>query len=419
MRRPFFRRPMPRFRPQKGFDTRKNLQDPEHVRLLCHLLRLKIEMDWLTKWEPHHLGFSLSECFRQRKFSSFIKLLKEDILSVFQQSTSEKADSYLLSLSESSLKRFLKDDTPAKFLQEHTKEMLAIYVGYASWEEFKKMNTQKQTPPSEVCAAEKSDTSAVEKTVEKEGEEAVPYLPVYNDNQELVIVTTEEYLPLLIEINLLVAFFDSMEPEEPEEEEILVEEVKQHWWSKKHWGVISNIFLIAVILFFISKDLFFEQKFVKAVGVPTIDILGKDEAAIYYTVQLTGEAELAVYRSLPNLDTSMLDDCYTADSPSRKRIIKAAKRRKEEGLTMGLPQCESKFEILDYQLVYKTDSFAVIRTLERWHLDFWDMKNQKKHTYNYDNEDWQYHYLSKQKNGRWLVDSLLRTKDGKTFVLDK
>ncbi|MCS6833109.1 MAG: hypothetical protein NZ521_06020 [Flammeovirgaceae bacterium] len=190
-------------------------------------------------------------------------------------------------MSKTTISRLLSLDVkklPAKFFQEHTKELISVYVGYASWEEFK---AKKPIPTVSV-------PSTYNDHFEEENLEST-FLPFYNERQQLVIVTKEEYLPLLIERRLAEVFF---------QEETFTENRSSRIWFQNRWKSTSILALIGLIL--------------------------------------------------------LMPSAFLINNFFKLEPIK-----------------QSSFEILDYRIVHKTDSFAVARTIEKWHLDFWDKKTSE------------------------------------------
>lgn len=137
---------------------------------------------------------------------------------------------------------------------------------------------------------------------------------------------------------------------------------------------------------------------------------GKDAANILFAVQLVGLVELNAYRALPEIDSSWLDLCYTADCPSRKRITNNLLERSQNRFTKGNKGNTSNFKVYDFKIIKQTPDSAIVETLESWNLTYFDMVNQRyEKTYN--ETDCQLHYLVK-KNGGWKVHLVKRIKDG-------
>jgi hypothetical protein len=135
------------FTPPKGFNTRKHLLDnAPYVRLLCEKMHTKIAAEWAEKWQPLGLGNSLAHCRNIRCYSAFIKALNQDIIATYNlQGHKEK-----IGIAESSLKRLLDSDKLPKFLQKSIRDMLMAYLGYESWEAFKRLySNEVNNPPSE------------------------------------------------------------------------------------------------------------------------------------------------------------------------------------------------------------------------------------------------------------------------------
>lgn len=149
---------MAKFHPCKGFNTRAGIAAVEapYVICICQGLREKLEAEWSIKW--YAFGNSLQDCCHRRKFSEFIRALRKDIFSIFKSSSHPDRNSNI-TISEPTLKRLLKSDRPADFLQEHIRERLAVYLGFQSWEDFK--SSQSLLPslqPSTKKAAETSES---------------------------------------------------------------------------------------------------------------------------------------------------------------------------------------------------------------------------------------------------------------------
>lgn len=154
-----------RFTPPKDFNTREHLAaDAPYVRLLCEKLHAKIAAEWAEKWQSLGLGNCPAHCRKIRCYSAFIKALNRDIFVTCNLQEHKETGI------ESSLKRLLDSDKLPKFLQKFIRDMLVTYLGYESWDVFKKLysnevnsSTSSELPPLQ--PAQKTPLIAVSYTV--------------------------------------------------------------------------------------------------------------------------------------------------------------------------------------------------------------------------------------------------------------
>lgn len=157
-----------RYSPPKGCNTRAHLSvEAPYVLLICKRLSAAVDRHLATKWKDKGLGYSLTDCRAKRRFSELIKVLQQDIIDIYKSAKRLKNG---VMISPNTLKRFLNQDVPALFLQNHTKEMLAVYLEYESWEAFKQTfrgsvgaDSALSPAASQIIGIERKDYIAVKK----------------------------------------------------------------------------------------------------------------------------------------------------------------------------------------------------------------------------------------------------------------
>ncbi len=388
---------------KQHINTRAALADAEkpYVGLVCQKLREKIESEWAEKWQKRGFGASLMDCKRQKRFNSFLKALKTD-MAEFIRTEYPNAKTRPVEPSETTFERLLDSRQNPSFLQHKLKEILVLYLGEANWESFK------TNYPMLSSSIEQTTTeTGISNTVYEYGK----FLPVLTENGWIVVVNDPHDEALMIEVELYIHFFA-----EKQDDNVPYQEVKKPWaWIGAMLLSFSLGIGIMIILTTNSPNTAVLPQ-LRMTNSEKMDTYGKDRVSILFTTQLVGLVELNAYRALPDIDSTWLDLCYTPESPSRKRIIDALKRRSITEWTMGNAENPSNFNVVYFKILKQTTDSAVVETKEQWHLKYWDLK-KKNYSYQYDHEDEQIHYLVKI-NGRWKVYLVERKEENGKRIVD-
>ena len=134
---------------------------------------------------------------------------------------------------------------------------------------------------------------------------------------------------------------------------------------------------------------------------PSPEILVTDP---YQAVRKANAAEFEVYKSLPTLDLSHLDDYFIKDAPAYTTIANTAHRSVERKRVLTNPNNPSTHEIYSIKLVELRQNEAIVETEEYWYLRWFEpLKNDySEKVYKEINNQF---YVLRWYQGRWKVYS--------------
>lgn len=117
-------------------------------------------------------------------------------------------------------------------------------------------------------------------------------------------------------------------------------------------------------------------------------------------IRNANDAELGIYRQLPNIDTSKLDDYFIKNGMAKGLITSTVKRMYRNNLSLVI--APSSYRILKVECKSKTDTSVMVETNEYWYLR-WSNRFTHADTLLYDVENVQLYQLLKEGN-KWKID---------------
>jgi len=139
----------------------------------------------------------------------------------------------------------------------------------------------------------------------------------------------------------------------------------------------------------------------------SLAIVGPELGAYLERVVAEGmAAELAAYRSLPDMDFSGLEQWFMKDSPAMRDVINVVQGCGRRGWSLKSPMNPSTCRLLSAKAKKISRGDAEIATREYWYLRWWD-EQRDKYTYPY-RETNQQLYILKKTGEDWRIFQNLR-----------
>ncbi len=240
---------------KKGINTRQQIATAEqpYVWHLCDCLLKKIDQKWTRhQWQTKGFGNSLKECRALNKFDPFLKSLRQDIQNDLTQKNYRST-----APSESTLEKLLGD--PLKrphFFQHEMKEILAIYVGYENWANFKAVFKQKINSLPAIPPKIYPNFILIENTPEEKNIQETPFSEENTMSEKEPQNQDFSFLPAIFGNSQIVIRKDQLEQAETvadlyehffgteQDEEVPFEEIKE----RKFRPLLASLFFILWIL---------------------------------------------------------------------------------------------------------------------------------------------------------------------------
>jgi len=173
--------------------------------------------------------------------------------------------------------------------------------------------------------------------------------------------------------------------------------------SKKNKFRKSYFFLIVGVLSLLAGFWLYQKKSFSETEIEEFNAL----------IRNANDAELGIYRQLPKIDTSKLDDYFIKNGMAKGLITSTVKRMYKNNLSLVI--APSSYRILNVECKSKTDTSVMVETHEYWYLR-WANRFTNADTLLYDVENVQLYQLLRE-NNKWKID--LNKYAGKTKKLGK
>ncbi|MDQ4120032.1 MAG: hypothetical protein M3209_01015 [Acidobacteriota bacterium] len=131
------------------------------------------------------------------------------------------------------------------------------------------------------------------------------------------------------------------------------------------------------------------------------DTIRQKRLLLEKTIAEAIDAEFEVYRKLPELDFTKLEEVFDTDGSRYKEIVNIAKKHRKRGWIIQNEMNPSTKRLIDIKIKNISENGSKVHTSEYWLLMWWSVKEEKyAHTYKEMNR--QTYYLI-WNNNRWLV----------------
>ena len=246
-------------------------------------------------------------------------------------------------ISKDTLRRFLNPRYGGGFTAK-TKNALAIYGGYAHWDDFVRQHTPEPA--------------------------AAPAVHIYQ-----------------------IALLPSMSAQNPP----LLGDTPPSWQRR---GVLfTGVFALLLLS---AAGGFALYDFVKTrfISPPP----GQFIEELYSTVRRANAAEFAAYRAVPDADLSGLAEYFDAEGSAHAKIEQAVTASRAKKRIIHNPGNPSTHQLLSISLSEINGNEALVKTREYWYMHWFDTQKNDYLDYVYKETNEQF-YLLVWRDGRWLVRS--------------